>query len=262
MYAMPEGVAPNVTILTDARYDFGDSLTTFGASSELTYELDAAPRRTEMAGLRPAVGTFLVLLGSLMLANEAMAASGGPLDAFTGAPEIGGGTEAVCTDCHSSFPLNSGPGSLSISAPETYEPGVTYEIDVLLTQTGRIRWGFEITTVDEALIGAGALLPSLDGETQVSLSGTREYLKQTSSGSADGQLDQKQWTFNWTAPPTDLGSITFYAAGVAADSTGGSSGDDVYTTSISVPEPSALALQIVGVLAVVVIAEAHRRRPS
>jgi hypothetical protein len=59
-----------------------------------------------MAPLRPAAGTFLVLLGFLMLANEAIAASGGPLDAFTGAPEIGGGTEA---DCHSSFPLNSGP---------------------------------------------------------------------------------------------------------------------------------------------------------
>lgn len=218
---MPEGVAPNVTILTDARCDFGDSLPTFGASSELTYEFDAAPRRTEMSRLRPALGTFLVLPESLMLANEAMAASSGPLHAFTGAPAMAGGTEADCTACHSSFPLNSGPCSLSISAPETYEPGITYGIDVLLTQTGRIRWGFEITTVDEALIGAGALLPSLDSETQVSPSGTREYLKQTSSGSADGQLDQKQWTFNWTAPPIDLGSIIFHAAGVAADSTEG-----------------------------------------
>jgi hypothetical protein len=132
----------------------------------------------------------------------------------------------------------------------------------LLTQTGRIRWGFEITAVDEELIGVGALLPSLDGETQVSLSGTREYLKQTSSGSADGQLDQKQWTFSWTAPPTDVGSINFYAAGVAANSTGGSSGDDVYTTSVSVPEPSAFALQTVGILTAVAIADARRRRPS
>jgi hypothetical protein len=63
-----------------------------------------------------------------------------------------------------------------------------------------------------------------------------------------------------TALPTDLGQIAFYAAGVAADSTGGSSGDDVYINSISVPEPSALALQMVGVLAVAVIAEARRRR--
>jgi len=215
-----------------------------------------------MACIRSTVGTLLVLFGLSMLANEAMAASGGPSDAFTGAPALGGGTEADCTACHSGFPLNSGPGSLSISAPETYEPGVIYEINVLLVQTGRIRWGFEITAIDEELIGAGALLPNLDGETQVSLSGTREYLKQTSSGSADGQLDQKQWTFSWTAPPTDVGSISFYAAGVAADSTGGSSGDDVYTTSVSVPEPSASALQMVGFLAVVVIAEARRRRSS
>lgn len=211
---------------------------------------------------RSTVGTWLVFFGLLMLTNEAMAASGGPLDASTGAPALGGGTEADCTACHSSFPLNSGPGSLSISAPETYEPGVTYAINVLLIQSGRIRWGFEITPVDEELIGVGALLPNPDGETQVSLSGTREYLKQTSSGSADGQLDQKQWTFSWTAPPTDVGSITFHAAGVAANSTGGSNGDDVYTTSVSVPEPSTSVLQTVGLLAVVVIANTRRRRPS
>jgi len=207
-------------------------------------------------------GMILVFLGLLVIASETMAASGGPLDGYTGAPMAGGGSEPDCTACHSSFPLNFGPGSLSISAPETYEPGVTYEINVLLIQTGRIRWGFEITAIDEELIGTGALSPNPDGETQVSLSGTREYLKQTSSGSADGQLDQKQWTFTWTAPPSDLGPITFYATGVAADSTGGSSGDDVYTASVAVPEPSALALQIVGFLAILVIAEVHRRRPS
>ena len=208
------------------------------------------------------IAAIIFCLGFWVIASETMAASGGPLDGYTDAPVAGGDSEPECTACHSSFPLDSGPGSLSISAPEEYEPGVTYEINVLLSQTGRVRWGFEITAIDEGLVGAGALLPNLDGETQVSLSGTREYLKQTSSGSADGQLDQKQWTFDWTAPPTDLGPITFYAAGVAANSTGGSSGDDVYTASVTVPEPSVLTLQMVGFLAVVSVAEIHRVRSN
>jgi hypothetical protein len=50
-----------------------------------------------MACLKPTVGTFFVSFGLLMLPNESMAASGGPLDAFKGAPAIGGGAEADCT---------------------------------------------------------------------------------------------------------------------------------------------------------------------
>jgi hypothetical protein len=149
---------------------------------------------------------------------------------------------------------------LSISAPAIYEPGINYEIRVLLSQAGRVRWGFELTAVDDSLIGTGQLLAGPGGFTQVSLTGTREYVKQTSTGSADGQPDQQEWIFSWTAPQTDVGDITLYAAGVAANSTGGSSGDDVYTAAITVPEPSSYSLQLAGCCTVAALAVVRRRR--
>jgi hypothetical protein len=198
-------------------------------------------------GLRIAslAACFLMLSGG----GVAFAASGGPLDAYTGAPAEAGGMEPDCTSCHSSFAVDSGPGLLSISAPQSYEPGSSYEIRVQLTHAGRMRWGFELTALDESLVGAGEFLAGSDGSSQVSLTGTREYVKQTSAGSADGQLDQQEWVFSWIAPQTDIGPVTLWAAGVAGNSTGGSSGDDVYTAAIEVPEPSIASLQFAGCLA-------------
>lgn len=195
---------------------------------------------------RVGIFTVIAILSASICGNRALAASAGPLDGYTGAPSEASGTEPNCTSCHSEFVINSGPGLLSIDAPETYQPGITYEITVLVTHIGRRQWGFELTAIDEALFGAGELVPGLDGFTQVSTTGSRDYAKQTSLGTADGQLDQQAWTLSWIAPQTDIGPVTFHAAGVAGNSTGGSSGDDVYTAAVGVPEPSFLSLQLVG----------------
>jgi hypothetical protein len=180
----------------------------------------------------------------------ATAASGGPIDQRTGAPAELGGFEETCVSCHSSFDLDSGPGLLEISAPGSYEPGVTYDILVSVAQAGRVRWGFETTAIDGLLEGAGSFGVGDDGLTEISITGNREYVKQTSAGSADGQPDEMEWVFSWTAPAVDIGPVTLYAAAVAADSTAGSSGDDVYSAAVSipVPEPAAAVLQLMACL--------------
>ena len=216
-------------------------------------------RTTAVDALRVLCLTVILLMSGAGV-NDARAVSSGPPDAHTGAPAFGGGAESDCTACHSSFAVNSGLGLLSITSPTTYEVGMTYEIRVLLSHTGRTRWGFELTALDDSLIGAGELLPGPDGFSQVSLMGTREYVKQTTLGTADGQPDQQEWIFSWTAPQTNIGPVTFYAAGVAANSTGGSSGDDVYTAVVEVPEPPMLSLQLAGCCVVAGIAAVRRRR--
>jgi hypothetical protein len=104
------------------------------------------------------------------------------------------------------------------------------------------------------LIGTGELLAGSDGFSQVSLTGTREYVKQTASRTADGQADQQESTFGWKAPPSDIGPIKLHAAGVAANSTGGTSGDDVYTAVVTVPELPMLPLQLAGCYAIAALA--------
>lgn len=212
--------------------------------------------------LTPTLATICLAIALLISsggAKTARAYPGGPPDAHTNAPLFGGGAEPNCTACHFSFPVDSGPGQLSISAPTTYEPDTIYEVRVLVSHTGRIRWGFELTAIDDSLIGAGELLAGTDGFSQVSLTGTREYVKQTASGTADGQADQQEWTFSWKAPPSDTGPIKLHAAGVAANSTGGSSGDDVYTAVVTIPEPSMLLLQLSACCAIAAITGVRRQ---
>ena len=70
--------------------------------------------------------TFLCFLS----VNFADANPGGPPTGRTGAPG-----ELTCINgCHSSFSLNSGDGSLSLSnVPATYEFGQSYAIDISLS---------------------------------------------------------------------------------------------------------------------------------
>lgn len=44
--------------------------------------------------------------------------------------------------------------------------------------------------------------------------------------------DSLSWTFHWQAPPTNVGEITLYLAGLASNHSHSLSGDDTYTLSI------------------------------
>ena len=215
------------------------------------------------AGILRALALAFILLMSSR-GNDALAFSSGPPDGYTNAPVSSGGTEPNCTSCHSDFALNSGLGVFTIDAPVTYEPGVNYDITVSLSHPGQSRWGFELTAIDAALFGAGELIAGSDGLSQVTPANMRDYAKQTTLGSAAGQTDEQTWTFSWTAPTTDFGAITLYAAGVAADNSGTSAGDEVYanTATIVVPEPSILMSQLAAGFTVAGIVVVRRRRHS
>ncbi len=168
-----------------------------------------------------------------------IAFSGGPPNARTGAPLIGGGNELNCTQCHSGT-VNSGGGTLTVSAPGTYVPGDTVLVDIDLAQTGQFRWGFEITALDSALAPFGTFVTVDPTRTQIDTDGStgREYAKHTSAGTDAGTPDAAPgWTVGWVAPLTSGGGpVTFYAAGNAANGNGANSGDFIYTTSQSVSE--------------------------
>ena len=72
----------------------------------------------------------LLAAGALMLvAGSALASSGGAPNGLTGAPG-----ESTCTNCHSTFPLNSGAGSLALGGfPESYVAGQTYDLTVTVS---------------------------------------------------------------------------------------------------------------------------------
>jgi hypothetical protein len=69
----------------------------------------------------------------------------------------------------------------------------------------------------------------------------RTYVEHTVDGIIPQQFGFNTWTFTWTAPSTRVGKIGFYAAGNAANSDGGTSGDYIYTYSAASLSGSAIS---------------------
>lgn len=59
---------------------------------------------------------------------------------------------------------------------------------------------------------------------------TRQYIEQ-STGTHTGEASPVQWQVQWTAPNTAVGSVGFFATGLAGNGSG-SSGDFTYSTSL------------------------------
>lgn len=151
----------------------------------------------------------------------------GPPDGKTGAPG-----EGTCHECHSDFPLNSGDGYLTIIAPPTFLPGHTYGMTVRIDDPGQTRWGFEFSPLDQ-----GTCTITNPDSTQLSITGSRTYVKQTTAGTNAGSPGPMSWSFQWTAPATPPDTVFFYAAGNAANNNNRSTGDYIYTTVVwSVPQ--------------------------
>ncbi|MDZ4823587.1 MAG: choice-of-anchor V domain-containing protein [Flavobacteriales bacterium] len=149
----------------------------------------------------------------------------------TGSP---GETTCSTTSCHTGTADNSQGGSVTITSniPDwEYVPGSTYIISVTVAQAGRPLFG----------LGVEALLPSgANGGNLVPGTGTQIKTK-TISGNVRKNIvhledagltnDSHTFEFTWEAPATNVGEITFYVAGNAANNNGLKTGDFIYTTT-------------------------------
>jgi glucose/arabinose dehydrogenase len=182
------------------------------------------------------VALFIVAGAALLVTNNftnrtVHAFSAGPPAGYTRAP---GEEPDACRECH--LPQDTGAGRIQINTPQTYVPGQTYRISVVHTNADqtRRRWGFQLTALDDTNLKAGTLSTLGDGRTQVLDNQgpfpSRQYIEHTSAGNFDNQTGGATWMFNWTAPPEDVGPVTFYAAGNHADGNGNSDGDHIYFT--------------------------------
>jgi hypothetical protein len=160
------------------------------------------------------------------------------LDKDGKAGRTGSPGEADCTGCHSSFTVNSGPGSITISSPNLtnwqYVPGQTYQIDVTVAHAGMPLFGFGFEALRTSNNSNGGTLSiSNSAETQlksVSVGGNnRTNVVHKQNGGLSN--DVHTFSFNWTAPATNIGNIMFYTAGNAANNQGDTLGDYIYKTS-------------------------------
>lgn len=183
------------------------------------------------------VALFFSAFTAILLTGNpnARAFSTGPDPGRTGAP---GELTCATAECHGTA-KNTGQGQFSIVAPAQYEPGQTYQIVVRhrTNDLTRKRWGFQITALTSSNARAG-VWQSLSDQTQLvedNLPGfRRQYAEHTDQGTFREQTGGASWTLNWTAPAADAGPITFYAAGNQADNNSNNTGDQIYTTQVSI----------------------------
>ena len=168
------------------------------------------------------------------LSHRVEAFSSGPPAGYTSAPG-----EDNCTECHTSFPVNSGEGSVSISGlPHDYLPGQQVQVHVTTADPQALIFGFQVTAVDQtgSTVGTFSVPVVPVPKTQITKgtigSGDRQYVEQTTNGLFDPMIQgSNTWTFTWTTPVRRTGKITFYASGNAANSNGAPNGDYIYTAS-------------------------------
>ena len=103
----------------------------------------------------------------------------------TGAP---GETTCAASSCHTSFALNSGTGKVAISGlpASGYTPGQVIAVTVTMTQASIVRWGFELTALDDQGRAAGTLAVTDSVRTRLRTGnfggGQRQYLTHTQTG--------------------------------------------------------------------------------
>jgi hypothetical protein len=146
---------------------------------------------------------------------------------------------------------NMGGGSAVISGISgTYIPGTVYHMTVTVTQLGAPRFGFNAEALDASNGNAGTLTITQAGTyLRSGINGTRQTVSQGHSGSSGPTAglgpDVFNFTFDWTAPATSVGPVTFYATGLAVNMNGlNDSGDQVYNTSLTVNPTTATTAQI------------------
>ena len=140
---------------------------------------------------------------------------------MTGAPG-----DSNCTSCHSGS-LNSGGGSVTLlNPPANYVPGTTYTMQIQVNEAGRTRFGFQVVALDGRNLQAGTFTLSNPANTSSQVSRSKTYV---SHRNASGN---NTWTFTWKAPANNVGPVTFYFSGNAANGNNSDSGDNVYTSQI------------------------------
>ena len=180
-----------------------------------------------MKGTRKLRVAIVILLASV----AAYAYVTGPDASYTNAP----GDIGNCVSCHDTFhEINIGPGSVRIEdLPSVYTPGQDYTIKIIAQQSGRNKFGFQLTAIDMSGNRAGMLLP-IDANTQLNsdtgLNG-RQYIQHTQAGTSAPIAGSRTWQARWTAPASDVGPVRFYVAGNAANNDGTNQNDYIYTNS-------------------------------
>ncbi|MBK0402234.1 T9SS type A sorting domain-containing protein [Adhaeribacter sp. BT258] len=148
--------------------------------------------------------------------------SSSPPAGHAGAP---GEMTCAMSGCHTGT-VNAGGGSVAlVNPPANYTPGATYTMQISVTDANKTRFGFELVALRSNNQQAGTIMLVSSTNTALQTQGAKTYLSHRNASATN------TWTFTWLAPATNVGPVTFYMAGNAANGNNTTSGDNIYTAS-------------------------------
>ena len=166
-----------------------------------------------------------------------LAFSAGPLPRHTGAPG-----DQTCVACHFGTPLNGGGGNVTLSASSgsTYTAGQTITLTLTVTDSAARVYGFQVSARPDsnAANGQAGMLVAAAQQHIICENGSAMPEAGCPSNAPvqflehDLPFTSNTITFSWTAPSTDIGPVTIYAAANAANGNRANTGDRIYTTSL------------------------------
>lgn len=155
--------------------------------------------------------------------------NGGGQTNLTGAPG-----ENNCTQCHAGTVQDGSSENTFVLADgftpvSAYTPGVTYNVTLTLN-SNPAKKGFSATVLDATNAPVGTLIGSGIGGTQDYSGGvnSRDYVSHTNT--SNELTENSVWLWQWTAPATDAGPVTFYVASNVSNNSNTNAGDDIYTS--------------------------------
>ena len=178
-----------------------------------------------------------LLLGGFLLMNSSNGRATVGDEGNTGAP----GDEAVnnrtCQTCHNTGPLQV---TLDIfvtdqgeNPVDTYVPGETYNVDVVVTPSvgTPAKYGFQLVgEIDANNESTNSFSNASSNAKLVNTSNGRQYAEHKTPS------DANQFSVEWTAPQAGTGDVTFYAGGNGVNGNGQNSGDGAAVTSFTLTE--------------------------
>jgi hypothetical protein len=167
-----------------------------------------------------------LLVGALFLGS-----SNGPINGGVGV-RTGAPGEGLCTNCHGggSFSPTISIQMLDGSTPiTTYTPGQSYTLRVAVGGGGGC-YGAQATVLTNSGNTTAGVLSAPNIGTSIRASGGRTYIEHNTRSTTG------IFTANWVAPATGTGSVTVYAAGIACNGTGNTSGDNGTNGSLTLSE--------------------------
>lgn len=178
---------------------------------------------------------FPILFGQFTYKKSAGAHPGS-----TGAP---GDNTCAKSGCHTGSAVTYNDTTINqliFSQPDsTYLPGQTYTITVRTSNPGKQRFGFEFQPIiDATSIEAGAVVitDAIRTHTVTHMVGSDFRTSATHSTVGTPELSPgfNEWTFDWTAPATNVGDIVFYYATNSTNNNNASTGDRIYNNTFRI----------------------------